>query len=142
MKPSSTRSVKGPPLGLLLQIASLPLFLGALLADWAYFTTAEIQWINFAAWLSPSALLLSGPALISLALGLFRGGAWHDRVALGGVILLALTFLLGLVNALIHAKDAWATMPGGLVLSVLVFVLAVAAAWMSGAGLRPRLVRP
>jgi membrane protease YdiL (CAAX protease family) len=36
--------------------------------------------------------------------------------------------LTGLVNALIHAKDAWAVMPLGLMLSTLVALLAMAAA--------------
>jgi uncharacterized membrane protein len=39
--------------------------------------------------------------------------------------------MLGFVNALVHAKDAWATMPSGLILSLLVFLLAFVAAWFA-----------
>jgi uncharacterized membrane protein len=35
--------------------------------------------------------------------------------------------MLGFVNALIHARDAWATMPTGIILSVIVAVLACVA---------------
>ena len=35
--------------------------------------------------------------------------------------------MLGFINALIHAKDAWASMPEGLVLSAIVAALAIAA---------------
>jgi uncharacterized membrane protein len=34
------------------------------------------------------------------------------------------------VNALMHARDAWASMPIGLVLSVIVAVLACVATWL------------
>lgn len=47
-----------------------------------------------------------------------------------------MTWLLGLVNAFEHAKDAWAVMPSGLVLSVIVTVLAVVAAWTGLSNLR------
>ena len=45
------------------------------------------------------------------------------------VVLLA-TFVVGFVNALVHARDGWATMPLGLVLSVAVIVLALVATWL------------
>jgi hypothetical protein len=34
---------------------------------------------------------------------------------------------VGFVNALVHAMDAWATMPEGLILSAIVAVLAIVA---------------
>jgi uncharacterized membrane protein len=51
-------------------------------------------------------------------------------------LLLLVTFVLGLVNAFEHAKDAWASMPSGLVLSVIVTVLACASTWV-GLNTRP-----
>ena len=48
------------------------------------------------------------------------------------LVLLAVTFVLGFVNALVHARDAWATMPTGLALSAVVAVLALIS---SGVGL-------
>lgn len=50
--------------------------------------------------------------------------------------MLLATWLLGFINALEHAKDAWATMPLGLVLSVIVTVLACAATWIGLSNLR------
>ena len=44
--------------------------------------------------------------------------------------------ILGFVNALVHAKDAWASMPAALILSVIVALLAVAATWLGFATLR------
>ncbi|MNP80646.1 hypothetical protein D3C76_1788030 [compost metagenome] len=51
------------------------------------------------------------------------------------LVLLA-TWLLGLINAFEHAKDAWAVMPSGLVLSVIVSALACIATWIGLTNLR------
>jgi uncharacterized membrane protein len=106
----------------------LPLFLGALLSDWAYLRSEQVQWINFAAWLNAGAMVLVGIALLTtLVVGVFGGGTWRAwRISLG---LLAATFVMGFVTALLHARDAFATMPGGLVMSLITFVLALAATW-------------
>lgn len=52
------------------------------------------------------------------------------------LLLLAVAWVLGFINALQHAKDAWAVMPTGLVLSVIVTLLACAAAWVGLSNLR------
>ena len=36
---------------------TVPLVLGAVLSDWAYHDTAEIQWSNFASWLIAGGLV-------------------------------------------------------------------------------------
>lgn len=106
----------------------LPLFLGALLSDWAYLHSEQVQWINFAAWLNAGAMVLLGVALLmTLVVGVFGGGTWRAwRISLG---LLAATFVVGFATALVHARDAFATMPGGLVMSLITFVLALSATW-------------
>ncbi len=108
----------------------LPLFLGALLSDWAYHATREVQWINFAAWLVPGALVFVGIALAWAIVDhvRYRGRNGLRRRLYVGV--LAATFVVGMFAALEHAKDAFATMPGGLILSLLAFVLALAAVWL------------
>ena len=47
-----------------------------------------------------------------------------------------LTWAVGFVNSLHHARDAWAIMPGALVLSAIVTVLALLATWVGFASLR------
>ncbi len=51
---------------------TFPLFLGVLLNDWAYFTTYEIQWKNFASWLIVGALIFGGVALLWALITLVR----------------------------------------------------------------------
>ena len=106
-------------------MSAFPLFLGALLSDWAYSVSYQVQWINFASWLIAGALLFLGAALLvtfvraMLVVATLRRPVW----VLFGLILI--TFVVGFINALVHAKDAGATMPDGLLLSVVVFILVV-----------------
>lgn len=118
----------------ILLCSQMPLFLGALFADIAYYRSYQIQWSNFAAWLIAAALVFAGLALLFALVGLLRERGSRQPVAY--FLLLLATWVLGLVNALEHAKDAWAVMPWGLGLSIIVALLACAATWVGLA--RPR----
>ena len=102
------------PLHALLLAGSVPLFLGALLSDIAYYNSYQIQWSNFAAWLIAGALVFCGLALLFALANLIRAERKGGRATLYFVLLLV-TWGLGLINAFEHAKDAWAVMPSGLV---------------------------
>jgi len=112
----------------------LPLFLGALLADYAYWSSYEIQWSNFASWLLVGAMVMTTLALLCGLVGLVRG----SRSGLY-VVVLAVTWVVGFINSLHHARDAWAIMPGALVWSVIVTVLALVATWIGFSSVRVRL---
>lgn len=119
----------------------LPLFLGALLSDLAYYSTFHVQWLNFSAWLNAGGLLMGAFALIWALIDLIRGRAGRRGRPLVYAIVLAAMWVLGFINALVHAKDAWATMPAGLYLSAIVAVLALVATWIGYSGFRSREVR-
>jgi uncharacterized membrane protein len=125
------------PLHAILLAGSVPLFLGALLSDVAYGQTYQIQWANFASWLIAGALVFSGFALLFALVNLLRAQRKSGRPAVYFLLLLA-AWVLGLVNAFQHAKDAYAMMPAGLVLSVIVTLLAVVATWIGMTDLRSR----
>ncbi len=112
------------PMHVVLAFSSLPLFLGALLSDWAYFTSRQIQWVNFAAWLIAGGLLIVGLALLWSVVDALRSPTRRHRPVLIYMGLLLITFVIGFINALIHAKDGWAAMPIGLILSFVIVVLA------------------
>lgn len=116
--------------------SSLPLFVGSLLSDWAYSITYEVQWINFAAWLITGALLFAGSALFWVAADLVRAGVGKDRQRVLYALVLLATFVVGFFNAIIHAKDAWATMPAGLILSLVGCLLALASVALGFSTLR------
>lgn len=118
----------------ILLAGSVPLFLGALASDIAYFQTYQIQWSNFASWLIAGGELFSGLALVFALVNLIRAKQKSGLVLIYFVLLLV-TWAIGLVNAFQHAKDAWAMMPTGLVLSAIVFLLICLTTWV---GLQPR----
>jgi uncharacterized membrane protein len=125
------RSTPGP-LHAVLLAGTVPLFLGGLLSDIAYYKTYQIQWSNFASWLIAGGLLFCGLALL---FALVRAERKAGR-PVGYFLLLLATWVLGLINAFEHAKDAWAVMPQGLALSVVVTLLACVAAWVGLTSLR------
>jgi len=131
--PAADRTYPSPlhPLHAVLLAGTVPLFLGALLSDWAYSASFEIQWKNFASWLIVGGLVFNGFALVAALIGLIR-----RRRSIVYLLLLLATFLLGFVNALVHAKDAWASMPEGLILSAIVALLVLAATWIGFSTLR------
>jgi uncharacterized membrane protein len=110
--------------------AACPLFLGALWSDYGYSTSFEPQWSNFASWLVAGGMLLLGIALLFAIADLVRG-----RRALLYLVLLLAAFVLGFINALVHSRDAYAVMPTGLLLSLVVMVLVGVATWIAFAGL-------
>jgi len=124
------------PLHAILLAFPLPLFLGALLSDLAYWSSFHIQWANFASWLIAGGLLVGGFALLWSLVDLFRLGPARRGRPIVYFVLLLLMWVIGFVNALVHAKDAWATMPEGLVLSAIVTLLALLASWIGYSGFR------
>ncbi|CAH0296018.1 MULTISPECIES: DUF2231 domain-containing protein [unclassified Pseudomonas] len=123
------------PLHAMLLAGTVPLFLGALLSDIAYYNSFQIQWANFAAWLIAGGLLFAGLALLFALANLVGAERKAGRPVLYFLLLLV-TWVVGLINAFEHAKDAWAVMPNGLVLSAIVAVLAVITAWLGLSNLR------
>lgn len=120
--------IRPGPLHATLLAGSVPLFLGALLSDITYAQTFQIQWANFASWLIAGALVFCGLALVFALVNLLRATRKAGR-PVGYVLLLLATWVLGLIDAFQHAKDAYAMMPAGLVLSAIVTVLAILATW-------------
>jgi uncharacterized membrane protein len=118
-----------------------PLFLGALLSDLAYTASFHVQWINFAQWLIACGLLIGAFALLWGLLGLLRSGAARRGRSMVYLVALFAMWVLGFINALVHAKDAWASMPGGLYLSAAATLCAFVAAWIGYSGFHVEDVR-
>jgi uncharacterized membrane protein len=107
----------------------LALFASVIPADVAYLQTAEIQWSNFSAWLIVGGLLTGAPTLAWAIVDIART---RRRRAIVIVLLWLAMFVTGLINILLHSRDAWYSVTGtGLFLSVLTSALAIAAAWLT-----------
>jgi len=116
------------PLHAVLLAGTVPLFIGAALSDAAYASSYNIQWNNFASWLIAGGLLLAGIALIFAIVDLCIAHR-RSKGAVVYTVILLVTWVVGFLNALMHARDAWASMPSGLVLSIVVALLACVATW-------------
>ena len=125
------------PLYAFLLAGAVPLFLGALLSDLAYGSTAEIQWSNFAAWLIVGAMAFTGFALLWSVVALLRARPRRGWPLLCFLLLLA-AFVLGLIDTLIHTRDAWGVMPAAPILSGIVSAIALLAAFVGYSSLRAR----
>ena len=115
--------------------ATIPLFMGALLSDIAYARSEQIQWSNFASWLIVGGIVFCGCTLLWAVVEMFHKDRRVGQAIMYVGLLLA-TFVIGFVNALIHAKDAWAVMPEGLIVSIIVVALAISATSISFSSLR------
>jgi uncharacterized membrane protein len=113
----------------ILLAGTVPLFLGVLLSDFAYSSTYEIQWKNFASWLLVGGLVFSGFTLLWAIIDISRAAARTMRQVIYVSVLMVL-WVLGFIDALVHAWDAWASMPAALNLSAIVALLAIAATWL------------
>lgn len=107
----------------------VPLFIGVLLNDYAYWYSYELQWKNFASWMLIGALVFNGLAWLGSIVSLVRTDKRMGKPIIYFLLLLA-TFVIGIINSFIHAKDVWASMPTGLILSVITVILACITTWI------------
>lgn len=130
------------PLHAILMAFPIALFAGALASDITYLNTAVIQWSNFSAWLIAGALLFGGLALAWAIVLVFthRAAGLRGRAVLF-LVLLAVMWIAGLINAFQHSRDAWSSVgTTGLVLSIVSTVLALVAGWIGYSAARSREV--
>ena len=130
LRPTFYRRSLHPLHGMLLGAANAFLISG-FLSDWTYAGSTEIQWKNFAGWLIIGGLVFTGLALLWTLVDLVRLRAAAPRLVV--FVLLLAAFVIGIVDELVHAKDAWASMPEALILSGVVAVLAIAASAIGSA---------
>lgn len=128
------------PLHAILLGFPIALFAAGLVTDIAYWRTAVIQWTNFSAWLIVGALVTGGLvglwAVVDLVLAARSrrlGRSWIY------VAVLAVMWVLGLINAFQHSRDGWSSVGVvGLTLSILCTLLGLAAGWLAHSGVLHR----
>jgi len=101
-------------------------FVGALIFDILYANTYTILWVKAAAWLISIGLVFAIiPQLINLGRTWFGKHRVRTRNLALNFWLNVVAIVAALLNAFVHSRDAYATMPTGVWLSVLT-VLAMA----------------
>jgi uncharacterized membrane protein len=133
--PRSTDRVDGR--ALLPIVAPFPFacFAGALVTDLLYWQTADVMWERFSIWLILAGMIMAGVATVAALIDFARSKRIRTSMrawlyALGG----AIAFVLALINAFVHSRDAYtAVVPEGLTLSALVVAILLFTSWMAGA---------
>ncbi|MCA1653882.1 MAG: DUF2231 domain-containing protein [Sphingomicrobium sp.] len=111
----------------------------ALITDYAYLQTAELQWQYFSIWLITAALIMGGLAVLAGIVDWATGGARGRRGVVWHFGLTVLALIVGLINAFIHSRDGWvAVVPQGILLSLLTVILLYGGALVAGLLDRPR----
>jgi len=130
----STAKVARHPIHPMLVPFPIVCFIGTLLTDIAYWQTAEMMWANFSAWLLTAGLALGALAAIAGLIDFLgdRGIRTHRSAwihMLGNLV----AWLLALLNAFVHTRDAWTSVvPTGLILSALVVLILLFTGWLGG----------
>jgi uncharacterized membrane protein len=107
-------------------------FVGALVTDIAYASTAEMMWADFSAWLLVVGMIMGVLAGIAGLIDFFGNRlirthrlAWLHMI--GNLVVL----LLALLNTLVHTRDAWTSVvPLGLTLSAIVVLILCFTTWL------------
>lgn len=110
------------------------LFTGALLSDFAYWSSLDEQWAEFSFWLITGGLFAGGLVLLWVLVGLIRAGARRLRRSVFYFAVLFAMWVLGFANAVAHTKDACAAFPAVVMLSAVMWLLAVVAALIGYSG--------
>lgn len=128
--PRSTARIFGHPIHPMLVPFPIVCFIGALVTDIVYTRTADILWADFSDWLITIGVLITILAAIAGVID-FLGDRRIRRLApawihaVGNVI----AFILSIINAFVHTRDAYGQMPTGLILSVIVVLILAVTGW-------------
>ena len=129
---SSTVWMVKAPIHAMLVSFPVVCFIGALVTDLTYWSSAEIMWADFSIWLITAGLVFSGFATLVSLIRFVGDRTFRTRTAvwlhLSGDLLV---FVLSLWNAFVHSRDAWTSVvPTGLALSAMVAVIALCTGWL------------
>ena len=125
---SGVASVAGP-IYLLLFPIPIVCFLGALVTDVTYASSAFLMWLHFSEWLIAAGLAFGALAALALLIEFFASHAIR-RGAPGWTLLMTFyaALIVELFNAFVHTIDGWtAVVPTGMILSIGGAILALAA---------------
>jgi uncharacterized membrane protein len=106
-------------------------FLGAFVTDLVYWSTPDATWETFSVWLITAGLVMAAFSVVAGLIDLVSRRRVATRTVWPHLLATAAALLLALINAFVHSRDGYtAVVPTGLILSGLVVVILLVAAWM------------
>ena len=135
----AARTVGHPVLAILVSFP-IACFCGALVTDIAYVLTTNILWADFSAWLLAAGMFFGALAAIGGIVDVVANRRVRTHRQLWPVVIGSLLVLgLGLLDNLVHSRDAWTSvMPFGLALSAVTVVVMLITAWVGSSTVRRR----
>lgn len=132
-RPRSTAAIFGHPIHPMLVPFPIVCWVGALVTDIAYSRTANIQWVNFSAWLLLAGLVMGGLAALVGIIDYLGDRRVRSRTASVHGLLNIIVFVIQIFNSMIHARDGWnSVVPTGLILSAIAVLLLAVSGWLGG----------
>jgi len=102
-------------------------FTGALLTDFVYSRSAEMQWANFSAWLLLAGITVGCVAAAASVIDVVRRDEFRRSAVRAYAIGSAIVLILSLFNNFVHSRDSWTSVvPTGITLSALTVVAMLA----------------
>ena len=99
-------------------------FVAGLIFDIVYMNTAEVLWNKAAAWVIAIGLVIAIiPRLINLYLVWFPKDYPRNKVSLIGFWFYGFGILAAILNSFVHSRDAYASIPDSVILSVITVIL-------------------
>jgi len=121
--PAQTRSRVANAIYALLNPMPYGFFVAALIFDAIYARSADVLWVKSAAWLITLGLLFAIlPRLVNLV-HVWRPSNRSPSVEKADFWLNLVAILAAIANAFVHSRDAYGTMPEGMLLSALTVLL-------------------
>jgi uncharacterized membrane protein len=117
------------------------LLIATFVSDYLYWDTLLFQYHNFSGWLLAGGLVLALLAAIAFVIDLVLGRI--GRIAWLRFAGLALAAVLGILNAFVHSRDAYASVvPEGITLSAIITVILLVVGIGGGWSLASRRIVP
>ncbi|WP_254606427.1 DUF2231 domain-containing protein [Sphingomonas bacterium] len=129
--PPARASIGGQPLFGVFMAVPAVCFVGALLTDFTYSRSPDMQWTNFSAWLLAFGELFGSLALLIALIDLSHADVRRIAAARWRAVGLIVVLVLGLFNNFVHSRDAWTSVvPQGLILSVVTVLVLLPTLWL------------
>src|SRR3546814_20927212 len=134
-QPSQTRSRVAGAIYALFNPIPFGFFVAALIFDAIYSRNGDVLWVKAAAWLITLGLIF---AILPRLINLFHVWRLSNRssfVEKSDFWLNLVAIAAGIINAFVHSRDEYGSMPDGLILSILTVLLHIgSASWRERVG--------
>lgn len=106
-------------------------FIGTVVTDLAYASSADMMWLDFSCWLLLAGLIAGGVAGLILIIEWLRAGRARSRALTVHLLLALAAWVVAVFNSFVHARDGWtAVVPTGMTLSIAGAILGILAGWV------------